>query len=77
MMNKKFNVTGMTCASCSSHVEKSVAKLVGEDNVAVSLMTNSMMVKYDESKISDIDIIKAVEDAGYGASPADGSMKAA
>lgn len=76
MMNKKFNVTGMTCASCSSHVEKSVAKLVGEDNVAVSLMTNSMMVKYDESKISDSDIIKAVEDAGYGASPADGSMKA-
>lgn len=75
MMNKKFNVTGMTCASCSSHVEKSVAKLVGEDNVAVSLMTNSMMVKYDESKISDSDIIKAVEDAGYGASPADGSMK--
>ena len=72
-MNKKFDVTGMTCSACSSHVEKSVCKLVGEGNVSVSLLTNSMQVNYDESKISESDIIKAVEDAGYGASAADGS----
>ena len=69
-MDKKFDVTGMTCSACSSHVEKSVCKLVGEGNVSVSLLTNSMQVSYDESKISENDIIKAVEDAGYGASVA-------
>ncbi len=72
-MDKKFDVTGMTCSACSSHVEKSVCKLVGEGNVSVSLLTNSMQVKYDESKVSEDDIIKAVEDAGYGASVAGGS----
>lgn len=72
-MDKKFDVTGMTCSACSSHVEKSVCKLVGEGNVSVSLLTNSMQVSYDESKISENDIIKAVEDAGYGASVAGGS----
>lgn len=69
-MDKKFDVTGMTCSACSSHVEKSVCKLVGEGNVSVSLLTNSMQVSYDESKISESEIIKAVEDAGYGASVA-------
>ena len=69
-MDKKFDVTGMTCSACSSHVEKSVCKLVGEGNVSVSLLTNSMQVKYDEKQISEEDIIKAVEDAGYGASVA-------
>ena len=69
-MDKKFDVTGMTCSACSSHVEKSVCKLVGEGNVSVSLLKNSMQVKYDEKKISEEDIIKAVEDAGYGASVA-------
>ena len=72
-MDKKFDVTGMTCSACSSHVEKSVCKLVGEGNVSVSLLTNSMQVSYDENKISENDIIKAVEDAGYGASVAGGS----
>ena len=72
-MDKKFDVTGMTCSACSSHVEKSVCKLVGEGNVSVSLLTNSMQVKYDENKVSEDDIIKAVEDAGYGASVAGGS----
>lgn len=67
-MDKKFDVTGMTCSACSSHVEKSVSKLVGDGNVSVSLLTNSMTVKYDQDKISESDIIKAVENAGYGAS---------
>ena len=74
-MNKKFDVSGMTCSACSSHVEKSVSKLVGEGNVSVSLLTNSMQVKYDEKSVSDSDIIKAVEDAGYGASLSDGAAK--
>lgn len=67
-MDKKFEVTGMTCSACSSHVEKNVSKLVGEGNVTVSLLTNSMTVNYDQNKINETDIIKAVEDAGYGAS---------
>lgn len=71
-MDKKFNVTGMTCSACSAHVEKSVSKIVGEGNVTVSLLTNSMTVKLDDAKINENDIIKAVEDAGYGASSESG-----
>lgn len=66
-MSRKFDVTGMTCSACSAHVEKSVSKLVGEGNVTVSLLTNSMQVECDDKKVSDDEIIKAVEDAGYGA----------
>ena len=66
-MSRKFDVTGMTCSACSAHVEKSVSKLVGEGNVTVSLLTNSMQVECDYKKVSDDEIIKAVEDAGYGA----------
>lgn len=62
---KQFVVTGMTCASCQAHVEKAVAKVPGVSSVDVSLLTNSMGV---EGTASDTDIIKAVEDAGYGAS---------
>ena len=63
-MSRKFDVTGMTCSACSAHVEKSVSKLVGEGNVTVSLLTNSMQVECDDKKVSDDEIIKAVEDAG-------------
>lgn len=62
---KQFVVTGMTCASCQAHVEKAAAKVPGVSSVDVSLLTNSMGV---EGTASDADIIKAVEDAGYGAS---------
>ena len=55
----------MTCASCQAHVEKAVAGVPGVTGVSVSLLTNSMGV---EGTASDADIIKAVEDAGYGAS---------
>ena len=55
----------MTCASCQAHVEKAVAGVPGVTGVSVSLLTNSMGV---EGTASDGDIIKAVEDAGYGAS---------
>lgn len=63
-----FNVTGMTCASCSARVEKSVAGLEGVQQAAVNLLTNSMEVRFDEGVLTAQDIIKAVEKAGYGAS---------
>ncbi len=67
-VEKTYNVTGMTCAACSAAVEHSVKKVYGVESVTVNLLTNSMRVKYDDEKTSDIEIIKAVEDAGYGAS---------
>ena len=51
MVHQKFNVTGMTCSACSAHVEKAVKKLPGAAEVAVSLLTNSMQVSYDESDV--------------------------
>ncbi|MBQ9912098.1 MAG: heavy metal translocating P-type ATPase, partial [Firmicutes bacterium] len=62
---EQYNVTGMSCAACQARVEKAVAKVPGVSSVAVSLLTNSMGV---EGSASPEDIIKAVEDAGYGAS---------
>ena len=67
-MKQKFNITGMTCSACSAHVEKAVRKLEGIQSADVSLMTNSMAVRYDENILSAGDIIKAVVDSGYGAS---------
>lgn len=69
---KKFNVTGMSCAACSSRVEKAVSKVNGVKSVSVSLLTNSMGV---EGSASDESIIAAVEKAGYGASVAGAEKK--
>ena len=66
-MKTKFNVTGMTCAACSAHVEKSVRKLEGVAEVAVNLLGNNMTVDYDEKALSPQQIIQAVEQGGYGA----------
>lgn len=63
-MKKTFYIEGMTCASCVSHVDKSVRKVKGVEDVNVSLLTNSMEVDYT---CSDNDIIKAVDNAGYKA----------
>lgn len=71
---QKFKVTGMSCAACSSRVEKAVQKVPGVESVAVSLLTNSMGVEYAPdfregaaaAKLTE-DIIKAVIAAGYGA----------
>ena len=68
MRKEKYAVTGMTCSACSSHVEKSVCKLPGMDEVTVNLLTNSMQVVYDEALCTESQIIDAVEKAGYGAS---------
>lgn len=70
-MKKKFDVQGMTCSACSSSVEKNVTKLNGIKNVNVNLLTNSMMVDYDENKLNPNKIIAAVIDAGYNASTTD------
>ncbi len=62
---KQFNVTGMSCAACSSRVEKAVSKVPGVTSCSVSLLTNSMGI---EGTVEDDKIIAAVEAAGYGAS---------
>lgn len=67
----KFNITGMTCSACSSHVQRAVEKLEGAAEVQVNLLTNSMSVNYDEAILGTDKIIEAVEKAGYGASLAD------
>lgn len=71
MKKEKYNVTGMTCSACSSRVEKCVRGLEGVEEVSVNLLTNSMVVQYDESALNENGIVSAVEKAGYGASPAD------
>ena len=62
---KQYNVTGMSCAACSARVEKAVGKVPGVTACSVSLLTNSMGVEGD---VPENEIIKAVVDAGYGAS---------
>lgn len=67
-MKEKYNVTGMTCSACSSRVDKCVRKLEGVKEVNVNLLTNSMNVIYDETRLQSSAIISAVVAAGYGAS---------
>ena len=76
----QYTVTGMSCAACQARVEKAVSKVPGVESCNVSLLTNTLGV---EGSASAADIMKAVEDAGYGASPkaaetgrSAGSMKA-
>ena len=79
-MKQKFDVSGMTCTACSAHVEKDVGRVAGVRSVSVSLMTNSMLVDYDQEQTGPGEIIAAVEHGGYGASlPASGgkAVKAA
>ena len=63
---KQYTVTGMSCAACSARVEKAVSKVDGVTSCSVSLLTNSMGV---EGSTTDAQIVEAVEQAGYGASP--------
>lgn len=66
-MKKKFDVVGMTCASCQAHVQKAVDSLDGIISCNVNLLSNNMEVEYDENKLDDEKIKKAVDDAGYKA----------
>ena len=61
---KQYDVTGMSCAACSARVEKAVSQVPGVTACSVSLLTNSMGV---EGTASPEAIVKAVEEAGYGA----------
>jgi Cu2+-exporting ATPase len=69
MKNEKFNITGMTCAACSAHVEKAVKGVDGVQSVSVNLLMNNMVVAY-ENQATPQSICQAVEAAGYGAAPA-------
>ena len=71
---EQYNVTGMSCAACSARVEKAVSKVPGVTGCSVSLLTNSMGV---EGTASAAEIIKAVENAGYGAALKGGSGSSA
>ena len=66
---RQYTVTGMSCAACSSRVEKAVSKVPGVTSCSVSLLTNSMGV---EGTASDEEIIAAVREAGYDAAPKGG-----
>ena len=68
MEKLKFDVNGMTCSSCASHVNRAVSKLKGVKNVNVNLLLNNMEVEFDNKILKSDDIIQAVEKAGYGAS---------
>ena len=68
MGTEKFNVTGMTCAACSAHVEKAVRGVERVRDEVVSLLTNSMSVTYDAPATAQA-ICDAVSSAGYGAQP--------
>ena len=66
---QRYEITGMSCAACASHVEKAVAAVPGVASVAVSLLTNSMQVDYAPDADPDATarrILRAVDAAGYG-----------
>jgi Cu2+-exporting ATPase/Cu+-exporting ATPase len=69
-LKQKFDITGMGCAACVARIEDNVGKMDGIGSVSVNLLKNSMIAEFDETKTSTEDIVKTVEDAGYGASPA-------
>ncbi len=67
MKECKFTVTGMTCAACQANVEKTSKSLDGVEKAQVNLLTEELIVSLDETKLSEEDIIKAVNSIGYGA----------
>ena len=68
MVKEKYDIFGMTCSSCKAHVENAVKKLNGITTVNVNLLSNNMIVIYDETKINSKNIINSITNAGYGAS---------
>ncbi len=66
-MKQQFSITGMTCAACSSGIERTVKKLNGVESCSVSLMGASMTVEFDQNAISEEKIVSAVQELGYGA----------
>lgn len=67
IMKQKFDIQGMSCAACSSRIEKSVSELKGMNQVSVNLLTNHMQVDYDENVLNNQMIMDCVRNVGYGA----------
>lgn len=68
IIKEKYLITGMSCAACSSQVQKNIDKLPGVKEATVNLLTNSLAIVYDQEQLSSKEIIQTVEKAGYGAS---------
>ena len=66
-IDEKYLISGMSCAACSARVDKSIRTLKGVKEVNVNLLTNSMVVSYDEKLVNEKKIVDAVNKAGYGA----------
>lgn len=66
MREEQYIISGMSCAACSSSVQRVVSRLDGVENCEVNLITEKMTVKYDEAKTGEADFVKAVEKAGFG-----------
>ncbi|MDO4294203.1 MAG: heavy metal translocating P-type ATPase [Eubacteriales bacterium] len=76
MKKEVYDITGMSCAACSARIEKGVSKMEGMEQCSVNLLKNSMTVQYDEARLNSAEIVRKVEDIGYGASPHEESRKA-
>lgn len=75
MKTCKFNITGMTCAACQANVTKAATKLDGTQKADVNLLSGTLTVTFDETKLNEQDYIDAVNDIGYGASLYDENKK--
>ena len=73
-MKEKFSISGMSCAACSAGIERTIKRMEGVSLAEVSLMGESMVVEYDEGRLSSRDIIDAVVALGYGAKPFDENL---
>lgn len=67
MLHKKFDLTGMTCSACSTHIEKAVGKIAGVKKASVNLLSNNMTVEFDETVVNTAYIIQTVQNTGYDA----------
>ncbi|PWI48247.1 copper-translocating P-type ATPase [Candidatus Heimdallarchaeota archaeon B3_Heim] len=70
-----LKIEGMTCASCVSSIEKSLTNVAGVTNITVNLTTEKAHVKFDPSVISETEVIKRIENVGYGATPIISDMR--
>ncbi|NLN83990.1 MAG: heavy metal translocating P-type ATPase [Firmicutes bacterium] len=68
-MKETFNVTGMTCSACSANIERALTRTEGIEKVAVNLVSNKMVVEFDDTKLTVQDISRIVDDTGYWARP--------
>ena len=75
MKEKIFKIEGMTCSACSRHVERTAKKLDGTIEANVNLATEKLTIKFDETKLSEKDIVDAVDKAGYKAIDEDIAQK--